>query len=221
MDIGRRVSDWLGSLADRLGITPAAIVGGALAVAVAGFGGWWAFRTPDPVPVEQVLPRASDSGPVVTAAADPTSSPLVVVVHVDGAVAHPGVHELFPGGRVIDAVEAAGGLLVESDRERLNLAAIVNDGQRVWVPFVGEDEPAVVGPVGGDAETTTASIGTINLNDADSAALETLPGIGPSIAAAILQHREQEGRFERVEDLLEVAGIGPARLDQLEALVTV
>ncbi|MFT5204242.1 MAG: competence protein ComEA, partial [Candidatus Aldehydirespiratoraceae bacterium] len=104
---------------------------------------------------------------------------------------------------------------------RLNLAAIVNDGQRVWVPFVGEDEPAVVGPVGGDAETTTASIGTINLHDADSAALETLPGIGPSIAAAILQHREQEGRFERVEDLLEVAGIGPARLDQLEALVTV
>jgi competence protein ComEA len=220
VDIGRRVSDWLGSLADRLGITPAAIVGGALAVAVAGFGGWWAFRAPDPVPVEQVLPRASNSEPVVTAAAGPTSS-VVVVVHVDGAVVHPGVHELLLGGRVIDAIEAAGGLLVDADRERLNLAAMVNDGQRVWVPFVGEDEPAVVGPVGGTADTATAGTGPVNLNNADSAALETLPGIGPSIAAAILQHREQEGRFERIEDLLEVAGIGPARLDQLEAMVTV
>jgi competence protein ComEA len=145
-----------------------------------------------------------------------------IVVHVDGAVSRPGVHELRLGARVVDAVEAAAGLLPEADRERLNLAAPVSDGQRVWVPRVGEDEPAVVPLSGGSTLAGDGSTApTVDLNTADQAALETLPGVGPSIAAAILRHRDQEGPFERVEDLLEVAGIGPTRLLQIEALVSV
>lgn len=222
MDVRRKVGELLDSLADRLGMSPWAIVAGCMAVVAAGFGGWWAFAAPAPPPVEQLLPRVDGASPVAEPVAEPAVGDLRVVVHVDGAVVRPGVHELVDGSRVIDAIEAAGGLLVDADRERLNLAAPVADGQRVWVPWVGEEEPAVVPVIGGSGSATNESgQGVVNLNTADTAALETLPGIGPSIAAAIIRHRESEGLYQRVDDLLEVAGIGPSRLAQLEALVTV
>jgi competence protein ComEA len=222
VDVRRKVGELLGSLADRLGMSPWAIVAGSLAVVAAGFGGWWAFAAPAPPPVEQLLPRVDGASPVAEPVAEPAVGDLRVVVHVDGAVVRPGVHELVDGSRVINAIEAAGGLLVDADRERLNLAAPVADGQRVWVPWVGEEEPAVVPVIGGSGSATNESgPGVVNLNTADTAALETLPGIGPSIAAAIIRHRESEGLYQRVDDLLEVAGIGPSRLAQLEALVTV
>ena len=226
VDVRRRVSALLESLADRLGISPWSVVVGSAAVVAAAGAGWFAFATPAPPPVESVLPRVDSAGPVVVVdgsapAAAEVAGAATIVVHVDGAVVRPGVHELRPGARVIDAIDAAAGLLDDADRTRLNLAAPVADGQRVWVPRVGEDEPAVV-PLLGDTPSGDGEAGSvINLNTADQAALETLPGIGPSIASAILRHREQEGRFERVEDLLEVAGIGPSRLAQLEALVAV
>jgi competence protein ComEA len=222
VDVRRKVGELLDSLADRLGMSPWAIVAGSMAVVAAGFGGWWAFAAPAPPPVEQLLPRVDGASPVAEPVAEPAVGDLRVVVHVDGAVVRPGVHELVDGSRVIDAIEAAGGLLVDADRERLNLAAPVADGQRVWVPWVGEEEPAVVPVIGGSGSATNESgQGVVNLNTADTAALETLPGIGPSIAAAIIRHRESEGLYQRVDDLLEVAGIGPSRLAQLEALVTV
>lgn len=222
MDVRRKVGELLDSLADRLGMSPWAIIAGSMAVVAAGFGGWWALAAPAPPPVEQLLPRVDGASPVAEPVAEPAVGDLPVVVHVDGAVVRPGVHELVDGSRVIDAIEAAGGLLVDADRERLNLAAPVADGQRVWVPWVGEEEPAVVPVIGGSGSATNESgQGVVNLNTADTAALETLPGIGPSIAAAIIRHRESEGLYQRVDDLLEVAGIGPSRLAQLEALVTV
>lgn len=226
VDVRRRVSALLESLADRLGVSPWSVIVGSAAVVAAAAAGWFAFATPTPPPVESVLPRVDSVAPVVTVdGAAPTSAEVAgaatIVVHVDGAVVRPGVHELRPGARVIDAIDAAAGLLDDADRTRLNLAAPVADGQRVWVPRVGEDEPAVV-PLLGDSPSSDSEAGSvIDLNTADQAALETLPGIGPSIASAILRHREQEGRFERVEDLLEVAGIGPSRLAQLESLVVV
>jgi competence protein ComEA len=229
VDVRRRVAYLLDSLADRLGIAPVTLVVGAAAVAAAAFAGWWAFATPTPPPVEQVLPRidtvdgAPASDPVgVAGTVDEPADPTTIVVHVDGAVRRPGVHELPVGARVIDAIDAADGLTDEADRARLNLAAPLGDGQRVWVPTVGEDEPPIVGPDGGGTVAgTEEDDGPIDLNRADQSALETLPGVGPSIAGAIIEHRTREGPFVRVEDLLEVSGIGPARLAQLEPLVTV
>jgi competence protein ComEA len=216
------VAGLLGSLADRLGISPWSVVVGAAAVAAAAFAGWWAFAAPAPPAIDAVLPRVDTVGPVAVVGEPAEPKLATIVVHVDGAVSRPGVHELRLGARVVDAVEAAAGLLPEADRERLNLAAPVSDGQRVWVPRVGEDEPAVVPLSGGSTLAGDGSTApTVDLNTADQAALETLPGVGPSIAAAILRHRDQEGPFERVEDLLEVAGIGPTRLLQIEALVSV
>ena len=212
----------LESLSDRMGASPASIVGTALAVVAAAAAAWWALRAPDPPPVESVLPVA---GTVEVAIPPPTTTePPPVVVHVDGEVARPGVHELAPGARVVDAVEVAGGLTDDADRARVNLAAPVRDGERLWIPAVGDEEPRVVAGEGdatrsGDADGPLA--GPVDLNLAAAAELEQLPGIGPSLAAAIVDHRQRDGPFSSVDGLLAVSGIGPAKLAGLRDLVTV
>lgn len=201
-------------LADRLGVSPAAVVIGLLGVVAAAAGAWWSFRAPATA-VEEILPFVDE----VAVAVPSTSStlPLPLVVHVDGAVAVPGVHEVVAGSRVVDAIDAAGGLTTEADRSRLNLALLVHDEQRIWVPRVGEEEPVVVAPTGG-GESSSANGGAVDINSASAAELEALPGIGPSLAAAIVEHREREGAFGSVGELLDVAGIGPAKLEQLQPM---
>jgi competence protein ComEA len=141
-------------------------------------------------------------------------------VHVAGAVAAPGVHELAAGARVVDAIEAAGGLAADADGSRINLAAPLTDGARVYVPAVGEEPPPVaVGGLTGDAGSAPA--GPVDLNTADAAALEALPGVGPATAAAIIEHRAEIGAFSSVDELLDVPGIGEAKLEALRDLVTV
>lgn len=202
-------------LSDRLGLRPAGLVGGILAVLAAGVGAWWALRPPPPPP-EDALPFVQQvPAPVSTTVAVGHD---LVVVHVDGAVRFPGVHELRVGSRIADAIDAAGGLTAAADRRQINLAQIVGDGQRIWVPVEGEEVAVVVGAgVGGAAE---GGGGVVALSTAPPSALETLPGIGPSLAAAIVDHREREGPFASVDDLLAVPGIGPAKLDALRDLVT-
>jgi competence protein ComEA len=146
-----------------------------------------------------------------------------VTVHVAGAVARPGVVELPGGGRVIDAVEAAGGGLPDADLDRMNLAARLVDGQRVLVQRVGEP-PAPADPSAGP---TTPSGGAgptgapISLNTATQEQLETLPGIGPTLAEAIITERDRRGGFRSVNELRDVRGIGDKRFADLEGLVTV
>jgi len=142
------------------------------------------------------------------------------VVHVAGAVAAPGLHELPPGARVADAVAAAGGLAPQADSARINLAAPVVDGERVYVLQVGEQEPPVaVSPP--PASAGDPGSGPVDLNTADADALDSLPGVGPATAAAILQHRAEVGAFTSVDQLLDVPGIGEAKLEALRDLVTV
>lgn len=202
-------------LADRLGVSPAAVVLGLLAVVAAATGAWWAFRAP-PTLVEEVLPLVGDV--VVAVPSTTTAAPVPLVVHVDGAVAVPGVHEVVLGSRVVDAIEAAGGLTEDADRSRLNLALLVEDEQRVWVPRIGEEEPSVVTPTGGGGSSSSADGGIVDINHASAAELEALPGIGPSLAAAIVDHRQRQGPFSSIEELLTVVGIGPAKLEQLRSM---
>ena len=199
-------------LADATGTTPARIMAGGAAAAAALLVGLWLTRPPAPPP-EVSLPFAP------TSAAVPATSTSVhrLLVHVAGAVVAPGVHELRSGARVIDAIDAAGGLAPQADAGRINLAAPVTDGERVYVPAVGE--PAPPGPVGGTGGA--AGDGPVDLNQADEAALDALPGVGPTTAAAIIEHRERIGRFTSVDQLLDVRGIGEAKLEQLRPLVTV
>ncbi len=216
-----------GALADRLGVSAAAVVLGGLGVAAAAFGGWWALRAPQGPDPAEILPMAgSVEIPAPVESTVPDLRPIVV--DVVGAVARPGLHELPSSSRVADAVAAAGGLTAEADRMRLNLAESLSDGSRLWVPAKGESVgPEVVSVTAGAADYgRSGAVGgagapTVNLNRADESLLQQLPGIGPALAAAIVEHRRQAGPFATVEELTEVAGIGPAKLEQIRPLAVV
>lgn len=153
-----------------------------------------------------------------------------IVVHVSGAVAAPGVYRLAPGARVHDAVAAAGPL-PEAVPDALNLAAALQDGEKVYVPraadleAAGSPPPAALGahhgPGGGSGSGAGSGTGRVNLNRATAEDLMALPGIGPELARRILEHRQAAGGFRQVEDLLAVPGIGPARLAEIRDRVEV
>jgi competence protein ComEA len=219
-------------VADATGTSPARLLAGAALAAVAVGVALWLTR-PAAAPPEVSLPFASTApagaspgasagGSSGTSASSTTKVVEELVVDVEGAVVQPGVHRLPTGARVTDAVAAAGGLGPTADGARLNLAAPLQDGERVYVPAVGEEPPPIVGPGSGAAGAgAQAPAGPVDLNRADAAALDALPGIGPATAAAIIEHRERIGGFTSVDQLLDVRGIGEAKLDQLRPLVTV
>ncbi|QZA33387.1 helix-hairpin-helix domain-containing protein [Hydrogenibacillus sp. N12] len=146
-----------------------------------------------------------------------------IVVDVKGAVARPGVYRLPAGARVFEALEAAGGLLPEADVDRVNRAAVLADGVVVNVPKKGEAaEAGGSSPAGSDAGLGAAGRpAKVNLNTADAALLQTLPGIGPTRAQAIIAYREEHGPFRDVTELKNVSGIGPKTLERLLPYVTV
>jgi competence protein ComEA len=203
---------------------------------LAGAGLWYTRSLPRPVdvattagsaaPMAQTSFGASPSGAAPAVAIAPgsasasasASATATLIVDVAGAVRKPGVFEFAPGDRVIDAVERAGGALDVADLTLLNLAAPLTDGQQILVPKKGAAAPSgapVVGGVPGGSTTL------VNINTADEATLETLNGVGPVLAAAIMQYRTEHGPFASVDQLDEVSGIGPATLEDLRSQVTV
>jgi len=146
-------------------------------------------------------------------AAEPGQSAQLLVVHVVGEVARPGVVRLEPGARVVDAVEAAGGSLRGADLSTVNLARLLADGEQVRVGLPPDD--SVTGVVGGVGEAS----GVVNVNQAGADQLVDLPGIGPVLAERIVAYRRANGPFVSVDQLLEVAGIGPAVLEAIHERV--
>ncbi len=187
------------------------LLAGVVALAVAG---WLLLRDPAP-PVESSLPQArSSTGGAASGTAAPGSAPAVdVVVDASGAVVRPGLYRLPAGARVADLLAAAGGPSPDADVDRVNLAAPLTDGTDIVVPRVGE--PALT------QSGSPAAAGPLNLNTATAAELDELPGVGPSTAKAIVDARTKVGRFGSVDDLLDVRGIGPAKLDAIRELVRV
>jgi competence protein ComEA len=125
-------------------------------------------------------------------------------------------------------VSAAGGLRADADPDRVNLAAPLTDGQRVVVPVLGQPAPVDVGTgaaggaaAGASGDAADGGAGPVDLNTATADQLDTLPGVGPSTAAAIIDHRDASGPFASVDELLDVRGIGEAKLEALRDLVTV
>lgn len=171
-----------------------------LVAVVAGW--WWGQRAPEPAPFAAApLDRPSSS-----------TTPANITVHVAGWVQRPGLVELSEGSRVADAVAAAGGLLPGARAESINLAAEVSDGEQILVP--GPDQRAATG---GSAEGD----GRLRLNRATASELEALPGVGPVLAERIVSFRDENGPFETIEDLLEVPGIGEAKLASFRDLLIV
>ena len=176
-----------------------------------------------------LLAASPPRGQAIQLAAQPTPSPLIV--YITGAVRQPGVIALAAGSRVKDAIQSAGGLAPEADASGINLAAPVHDGQHLVIPRIGETLPTQPASATAEARpgaTTQPATPTpaysadhpLNLNTASEADLETLPSIGPTRAQAILTYRETHGAFARIEDLLNVPGIGPTLFDRIKALIT-
>ncbi len=144
--------------------------------------------------------------PLAESTASVEPAPAELYVHVLGAVERPGLYVLHADSRVVDALAAAGGSTDAADLAGVNLARPVEDGEQILVPVVGAiSDPSAAPP--GD--------GTVDLNTADQAALEELPGIGPALAERIVAWREENGRFRTVDDLLAVPGIGEKVLEGL------
>ena len=141
-----------------------------------------------------------------------------LLVHVDGAVNAPGVYELLGGSRVNDAVSAAGGLREDADTTAINLAAAVTDGEKIHVPAVGE---LMTTPPADENGLGASDAALININTADVAELDELPGVGESTARAIVEDREANGPFATPEDLMRVSGIGEKKFAKLEAMICV
>lgn len=223
--LAERVHDWVQWVG--VGRLTASAVAALTVVA----GGYWLVKPPAAT-TESKLPFAESttssnpanaatgsSMPGVTNSSTTGAGALqLAVVHVAGAVNAPGVYQLAEGSRVIDAVRAAGGLSADANPDAVNLAALVTDGQRVYVPSVGEPISSVALDEGAD---NALEPWPININSASAERLEALPGVGPATAAAIIAHRNQQGPFASVDQLADVRGIGPAKLEAIRALVTV
>ena len=159
---------------------------------------------------------SATTGGVASGGATPSSAELTV--DVAGKVRRPGIAVLAAGSRVVDALEAAGGARPGVDLTALNLARPLVDGEQI---LVGTTAPPGVPATVGDPSTPGAAGPLVDLNTADAATLETLPGVGPVTAGAILTWRDQHGGFTAVEELLEVDGIGDATLAQIAPHVTI
>ena len=152
------------------------------------------------------LAAAPPSGEAITLLPAPTEIP--VTINVTGAVVNPGLYTLPRGSRINDAIEAAGVLLPEADTSDLNLAATIEDGDQLQIPAL---LPGM--SIGG-------SDLLININTASQSELENLPGVGPTLAASIIQYRQQYGAFTVIEDIKNVPGIGDALFDQIKNRIT-
>jgi competence protein ComEA len=210
-------------------IGPQRIVAGCCTAVLLGGIAWFVLK-PSPVPIDAYVPRIT----TVSATSSPMS-PAIITVHVAGAVNSPGVYRLPSSARVVDAVASAGGALRSADLESINLAQTITDTEQIYIPVKKVSRPRVTtaprlrpqrttpttAPViiGGSAGAQPTRL--INLNTATASELDSLTGVGPSTAKAIIAYRTKKGVFSKVEDLLNVPGIGPAKLAALRDQVTV
>lgn len=172
--------------------------------------------------------RAPAGQPIVLQPA-PTKAPIAV--HVIGAVPRPGLYEFSEGARIQDAIDAAGGMLSTANMDAINLAALLTDGQQLTIPYKSGSEPVedattleLPGAVVEEAESgvvTSSSGDLININTASLEELDTLPGIGPTIAQRIIDYREQNAAFSTIEEIMDVSGIGPSTFDNIKDLISV
>lgn len=190
-------------------------------------------RSPAPGPGGGGAGLASSAGPASSGGATSggdTAGSGQIVVDVDGAVAHPGLYKLPPDSRVQAALAAAGGLSPQADAHRINRAAKLHDGQKLYVLSQGESTPplaassgqgcegqACTSTEGGVAGSDPEGQGLVNINTANATQLTQLPGVGPAIAQKIIDYRTANGPFTSVDDLTKVPGIGAAKLAQIKS----
>jgi competence protein ComEA len=164
-----------------------------------------------------------DGGEIFDEPMPTATAPEAVIVYVSGAVRAPDVYSLPAEARVKDLVLAAGGFAPEAAAEQINLAERLRDGEHIHIPRQGDlTLPQSSGEAGGGTQDAAPdSAGPIDINTAGAAELDTLPGVGQTLAQRIIEHRSANGPFTSVEELRNVKGIGPALFAQIAPLVTV
>lgn len=226
----KRMDRWAGKLLEHKAVVVAMLVVIAMAsgLAMATLGG-----ESDGVTFERdatSVERADTGSAGASDDGDPSSdskkaiAASEVYVDVDGAVVTPGVYRLREGTRVAQAIDAAGGLTPEADVAGLNRASKVVDGQKIYVPHVGEQQTvdAVAGSGPGEA-SAGASVASdlVNINTANAAELQTLSGVGPSMAQSIIDERTHNGPFTSIEDLMRVSGIGEKKFAKIKDCICI
>lgn len=156
-----------------------------------------------------------------------------ILIHISGCVKNNTVVSLPEGSRINDAIEAAGGLTNDADLTNINLAYILEDGEKIYIPKKGEEFAEESYSSAVSSETSSVKTGMssstissskptkININKATQTALETIPGIGPSTALKIIDYREENGKFNSIEDIKNVSGIGDAKYEKMKDYITV
>lgn len=144
-----------------------------------------------------------------------------IVVHIIGQVINQGIVKLEEGARVIDAIEAAGGATKEANLEKVNLAYILEDGSKLYIPSINdkeEEEYSIISNTSGQKDTEKKTL-RVNINTATSEELQRLPGIGEAMAIRIITYRKENGKFSKIEDLKEVSGIGEAKFNNIKSYI--
>lgn len=165
-----------------------------------------------------------------------------IVIHVTGAVNNQGIVRLEEGARIADAIEQAGGLTKEADVSQINLAYILEDGQKIYIPtkeevkeatelrnsltenqnyIISESGNGVISDSKNGKNNNEKGVGKVDINKASRDELNTLPGIGDVTAERIIEYRENNGDFSKIEDLKEVSGIGEAKYEKIKEMITV
>ncbi|MCL1949460.1 MAG: helix-hairpin-helix domain-containing protein [Turicibacter sp.] len=166
---------------------------------------------------EEFIPAAIAPAEIEEGPAEPMQT-LKIVIDVKGMVNNPGIHEIEEGARVQDAIIAAGGLKEDAAVDSINLAERLRDEMVVWVPSIHDEALSL--PTAHSPGSSNDASGLININEAPASLLQTLPGIGATRAGAIVQYRETTGRFQQLEDLKNVSGIGGATFENLRHLIS-
>ena len=212
------------------------LIGSVLSLIAVALAGWWLLRVPPPPP-EDSIPIASTATTLSFAVSSPQKIELdkeldteldrelatELTVHIAGAVKTPGVYQLHVGARINDGVVAAGGATVQADLDSVNLAMLLSEGEQIYIPKRNEKPHIIVQPRFTSSSNLNSSNSatnnelqiSININTATAIELEQLAGVGPSTAKAIIEFRQKNGGFKTVEDLLNVRGIGPAKLSEI------
>ena len=226
----KRMDRWAGKLLEHKAVIVAMLVVIAMAsgLAMATLGGEsdGVMFERDATSVERADTGSADASDDGNPSSDSKKASAASEVYVDvaGAVVTPGVYRLREGARVAQAIDAAGGLTPEADVTGLNRASKVVDGQKIYVPHVGEQQTVgdVAGSGPGEASAGTSVVSDlVNINTANAAELQTLSGVGPSMAQSIIDERTQNGPFASIDDLMRVSGIGEKKFAKIKDCICI
>ncbi|MDG4848481.1 helix-hairpin-helix domain-containing protein [Peribacillus frigoritolerans] len=179
----------------------------------------------DPAETEDIFSITAKEAEMEQSVNESAAEPEIIKVDVKGAVKSPGIFTAQAGDRVIDLISAAGSFTEKADTDKVNFAQIIEDQMVIYVPEIGEEDKGNLENIqvgtSGDAVTKGTSGGLVNLNTATQEDLQTLTGIGPSKANAILEYRETIGKFKEVDELKQVTGIGDKTFERLRDSISV